>query len=1679
MTFLMRLNPLRRSTGSHAPRVRRLSRHRISVEALESRLVLSTITWSGSGDGTNWNTATNWVGNKVPGSSDDAVINVASGVTIQLPAGGISVDSLKQSGGTLVASSGTIASTLGVTVTGGTFDDNGGSITGGIDLINSTLSDSATAGAASITNEGRNSQLTGTIPASQTVRVEGGGNGEADLTLDAGSANMGTILLQSGSGSYYASNLIVASGSTFTNAGTVTVNASNENSSLTGSFDNKGTLTVSGSATLVVGTAGLTFTQDIGGTLSAPGVFDCDAGTLLVKGGTVSGSVRAHGCALDLASTITTPTTVYAVGQNTTLVSNDSPSATVWVQGNGNGEADLTLDAGAANLGTILLQSTSGSYQASNLVVASGSTFTNAGTVTVNASTENSNLTGSFTNAGTVTVSGSATLVVGTAGLTFTQQSGTLSASGVFDCDAGTLLVKGGTVSGSVRAHGCALDLASTITTPTTVYAVGQNTTLVSNDSPSATVWVQGNGNGEADLTLDAGAANLGTILLQSTSGSYQASNLVVASGSTFTNAGTVTVNASTENSNLTGSFTNAGTVTVSGSATLVVGTAGLTFTQDVGGTLSASGVFDCDAGTLLIQGGAVSGTIHARGCALDLAKTITTPTTVYAVGQNTTLVSNDSPQATVWVQGGSNGVADLTLDAGAANLGTILLQSTSGSYNASNLVVASGSTFTNAGTITVNVSNEASNLTGNLTNQGSLNINGTTLILAGTGSTLVNQPGGVINASGTLNDSATSFTNNGTLIVGTGATSLTISGAYVQSSTGAMDIEIGGTTAGTLFDQVVVKGQAILDGTLNVSLLNGFKPVNGNSFKVLTFASASGTFANYIGTNLANGLVLQPSQTTTALTLTAAPAPVSDLGVTVNAQYAQVTIGSGVLYTVTVTNNGPDNATGVTLLDTLPSGSVVINSITPSTGSYTVSGNVVTVSFGTLGVKASDTLTILVTPSVTGTFTDSASVSSSGSFDSSLANNTGSTSSVVVPPPSADLQVAISPPATVTANGQISFVVVVSNAGPNAASSVNLLDTFTLPQGATIVSATASQGSATPSGNAVNASFGTIANGAGVSLTVIVTTTANGSYAENVSVSSTTSDPFPNNNSTSLPSTPVQPQASLSIAVSPSPVIVNHPVTITATVSVPAGFTASLTGTVTFYLGTTIIGSGQPNASGQVILVYSAFPLGSNSISAQYSGDPTYVAPTSAVTGSVTVNPPATTSTTLMVTPSSSVYGQSVTLKATVTKDNGTGTVTFLDGTTVLGTAPLTAAGATLSLSSLATGMHSLSARYGGSTDGTLPGSQSLATSFQVIADSTSAMMTASTTSPSPTQAVSLTAQVSALAPGSGIPVGMVTFYDGSTSLGSMKLDGTGHATLVVREFALGTHLISVSYAGNTNDVGVRSGSTTISVSNHGAPVLFDEQYYLLSNPDVAAAVRSGAFTSGYQHYVEYGQYEGRNPSPYFNEAYYLATNPDVAAAVKAGVFTSGFFHYVEHGQFEGRNPSPYFNETFYLSSNPDVAAAVKAGGLTSGFEHFVLYGQFEDRAPTPAYDETYYLAHNPDVASAVASGGLESGYEHYVLYGQQEGRVASALYNEKYYLAHYPDIAAAVKAGSFVSGYEHFVEDGLFEGRIPISNWNEAGYLAANPDVASAIAHKQIASGFEQYVLYGRFEGRVGGLT
>jgi len=250
-------------------------------------------------------------------------------------------------------------------------------------------------------------------------------------------------------------------------------------------------------------------------------------------------------------------------------------------------------------------------------------------------------------------------------------------------------------------------------------------------------------------------------------------------------------------------------------------------------------------------------------------------------------------------------------------------------------------------------------------------------------------------------------------------------------------------------------------------------------------------------------------------------------------------------------------------------------------------------------------------------------------------------------------------------------------------------------------------------------------------------------------------------------------------LSVSPTSTTTGQTVTLTATIT-----PAAATGTVTFKSGNTKLGAAVQLNGGSAQLQTTTLPVGTDSITAVYSGDTTYDASISTPT---TVNIVQAVNTTTVVTPSATNIPQntSVTLTATVTAGSGTaaptGTVQFQSNGTDLGNpVTLTASGsniyaiAQLTTSSLPQGLDSITAVYGGVP----PFNPSNATPITISVGQTPTTtgLTAFPGGITFGQQVTLTASVGAQI---GTPSGSVSFSAGSTNLGTATLDNTGTATL------------------------------------------------------------------------------------------------------------------------------------------------------------------------------------------------------------------------------------------------------------------------------------------------------------
>jgi hypothetical protein len=177
-----------------------------------------------------------------------------------------------------------------------------------------------------------------------------------------------------------------------------------------------------------------------------------------------------------------------------------------------------------------------------------------------------------------------------------------------------------------------------------------------------------------------------------------------------------------------------------------------------------------------------------------------------------------------------------------------------------------------------------------------------------------------------------------------------------------------------------------------------------------------------------------------------------------------------------------------------------------------------------------------------------------------------------------------------------------------------------------------------------------------------------------------------------------------------------------------------------------------------------------------------------------------AATATTLGTSTATAVFGQTVLLTAAVTSPAGvsTGTITFLDGTTILGTAQVDVAGQATLAVSLGVGSHALTASFAGT--GGFADSTSAAVTETVSRASTRVGLGSSVNPAVTGQAVTFTATVGAVAPGAGTPTGTVTFKDGDVVLGAVAVGPGGTATFTTGFAAAGGHVITAVYSGDPN---------------------------------------------------------------------------------------------------------------------------------------------------------------------------------------------------------------------------------------------------------------------------------------
>ncbi|MGI8904927.1 MAG: beta strand repeat-containing protein [Candidatus Sumerlaeaceae bacterium] len=237
-----------------------------------------------------------------------------------------------------------------------------------------------------------------------------------------------------------------------------------------------------------------------------------------------------------------------------------------------------------------------------------------------------------------------------------------------------------------------------------------------------------------------------------------------------------------------------------------------------------------------------------------------------------------------------------------------------------------------------------------------------------------------------------------------------------------------------------------------------------------------------------------------------------SDVGITKTAP-ASAVIGSNFDYTLTVTNNGPDTAVGITAMDVLPLNVTYVSS-SSTVGTTSFELGIVTASIPSLASGASAVITITVQANLAGPVVNTAEVSVL-SLDSNPLNNVAITITNLGVGGSAasDISVNKLAPASAALGSNFDYTIVVTNSGPDAATGVELLDV--LPPIVTYVSSSSTIGTTSFAAipGTVTASIGTLAAGASATVTITVTATLPGVAVNTATANLTSLDATPLNN--------------------------------------------------------------------------------------------------------------------------------------------------------------------------------------------------------------------------------------------------------------------------------------------------------------------------------------------------------------------------------------------------------------------------------------------------------------------------------------------------------------------------------------------------------------------------------------
>ena len=443
------------------------------------------------------------------------------------------------------------------------------------------------------------------------------------------------------------------------------------------------------------------------------------------------------------------------------------------------------------------------------------------------------------------------------------------------------------------------------------------------------------------------------------------------------------------------------------------------------------------------------------------------------------------------------------------------------------------------------------------------------------------------------------------------------------------------------------------------------------------------------------------------------------------------------------------------------------------------------------------------------------------------------------------------------------------------------------------------------------------------------------------------------------------------SLQSSEDPSKLGDSVTFTATVSPAQSTNGTPTGTVQFSIDGAAVGNPVSlDANGLATLTTSSLAVGSHTVAASYvNADGKFNDSSTTLAGGQIVT---TADTTVAVGSSAqtAVFGQSVTFTVNVSAVTAglptpTGTVEFFDGTTELDTATLSGGSATYSTAALAVGSHAITAQYLG--DANFSGSTSTVVSQTVGQAGTTTSVAASPSSVYG-QSVTFTATIGVVTPGAGTPTGSVTFMDGSTTLGTGTLNGTGTASFTTSALAIGSHAITAVYGGD--------GNFTTSSSNAASQIVNQASTTttLAASPSSTTYGQSVTFTATIG-VVSPGAGTPTGSVEFFDGTTPIGTTPlsGSTAAVSTAALTAGTHsitaQYLGDGNFSSSTSSPATVPVSMASTTTSLSTSASTSAFGQSVTFTATIGVVAPGAGVPTGSVTF-----KDGSTTLGTGTLNS---------------------------------------------------------------------------------------------------------